>query len=206
MDIKEVGEVEIIQSRIEGVEIEIFNMNKITEAKEIGMLLDMNLEIKESIKKLKETIIKKESCILINCKIQMIQIILKIISQKKIVFMIRKKNRRIGLLIENNIKIKIIIQKGLDHIEEEGALEEEEVVDNKILMENKKMKKLLDHFHQKIFSLVIKKIREGGEIKIIIRILKIINNKRNITKMTIRLMKKDKVVKVRNNDFNIVTD
>lgn len=71
VDIKEAGEVEIIQSHIEGVEIEIFKMDKITEAKEIGMLLALNLEIKESIsiliKKLKETIIKKKNFILKNC-------------------------------------------------------------------------------------------------------------------------------------------
>lgn len=117
--------------------------------------------------------------------------------------MIRKKNRRIGLFIENNKKIKIIILKGLDHIEEEGVLEEEEVVDNKILMENKKMKKLLDHFHQKIFNLVIKKIQEEVEIKIII--MKI-NNNRNIMKMIIKLMKKDKIVKVIKIDSDYVID
>ena len=71
--------------------------------------------------------------------------------------MIRKKNRRIAHIIENNKKIKIITLKELDHIEEEGALEEEEVVDSKITILNRKMKRLLDNFQPKIFNLIIRK-------------------------------------------------
>ena len=38
----------------------------------------------------------------------------------------------------------------MDHIEEEVALEEEEVVDSKITILNRKMKRLLDNFQPKI--------------------------------------------------------
>ena len=151
--------MEIIQSLLEEAEIEIFSKGRITETKEIGMVLAMILEIKSSLLIInhKETIIKKESFILKNCRIQTIQIILKKVYLTKIVFMIRKKNRRIAHIIENNKKIKIITLKELDHIEEEGALEEEEVVDSKITILNRKMKRLLDNFQPKIFNLIIRK-------------------------------------------------
>lgn len=151
--------MEIIQSLLEEAEIEIFSKGRITETKEIGMVLAMILEIKSSLLIInhKETIIKKESFILKNCRIQTIQIIPKKVSLTKIVFMIRKKNRRIAHIIENNKKIKIITLKELDHIEEEGALEEEEVVDSKITILNRKMKRLLDNFQPKIFNLIIRK-------------------------------------------------
>jgi hypothetical protein len=154
-----VEEVEIIQSHLEEAEIEIFSKGRITETKEIGIVLAMILEIKSSLHIInhKETIIKKESFILKSCRIQTIQIIPKKVSLTKIVFMIRKKSRRIDHILENNKKIKIIILKELDHIEEEVALEEEEVVDSKIMMENRKMKRLLDHFQPKIFNLIIRK-------------------------------------------------
>lgn len=105
--------MEIIQSLLEEAEIEIFSKGRITETKEIGMVLAMILEIKSSLLIInhKETIIKKESFTLKNCRIQTIQIIPKKVSLTKIVFMIRKKNRRIAHIIENNKKIKIITLK-----------------------------------------------------------------------------------------------
>jgi hypothetical protein len=89
-DIKEAEEVEIILNLLEEAEIEIFSMVRITRAKEIGMALDLSLEIKENLLfiNLKEIIIKKKNFIPKSCKIQMIQIIHKMISLKKIVFMI----------------------------------------------------------------------------------------------------------------------
>lgn len=169
----------------------------------------MILEIKSSLLIInhKETIIKKESFILKNCRIQTIQIIPKKVSLTKIVFMIRKKNRRIAHIIENNKKIKIITLKELDHIEEEGALEEEEVVDSKITILNRKMKRLLDNFQPKIFNLIIRKTWEVGEIQITTRILTIINKQRNNhRKMTIKFLKKGKIVKVKKIDAEISID
>ena len=81
-------EGEIIWNHIEGEEIEI--LIRITEIKEIGIQMGMNSEIKvvnPILKQEKITIIKK-SFILKNCKIQMIQIILKKTLKVKIVFMI----------------------------------------------------------------------------------------------------------------------
>ena len=53
--------MEIIQSLLEEAEIEIFSKGRITETKEIGMVLAMILEIKSSLLIInhKETIIKK---------------------------------------------------------------------------------------------------------------------------------------------------
>ena len=59
------------------------------------------------------------------------------------------------------------------------------------------MKKLLDHIHLIIFNLIIKKKAEVVEIKIIIQILII-----NMQKIKFRkMLKRDKIVKVKNIDF-----
>jgi hypothetical protein len=62
---------------------------------------------------------------------------------------------------------------------------------------NKKMNKLLDHIHQIIFNLIIKKKVEMVEIKIVIQIL-IINMQKNKFK---KMLKRDKIVKMKNIDF-----
>ena len=96
----------------------------------------------------------------------MIQIFLKITLKVKTVFMILKRDRMKGQIIDNIKKIKIITQKVLGHIEVEAVTEEVEAADNKIMMVFKEMKKLLDNSHQKTFNLIIKKML--GEEEIII--------------------------------------
>ena len=87
------------------------------------------------------------------------------------------------------------------------ALEEEEVVDSKITILNRKMKRLLDNFQPKIFNLIIRKTWEVGEIQITTRILTIINKQRNNhRKMTIKFLKKGKIVKVKKIDAEISID
>jgi len=200
--IKEVGEVEIIQSHLEEVEIEIFSMGRITETKEIGTDPDMSLETREIllIINLKEIIIKKKSFIHKSCKIQMIPIILKTILQKKIVFMIKKRSKKTDHIIENNKKIIIRTRRNSDHIEEEEGLEEEEVVGSRIMMVNKKMKKLLAHFHQTIFNLIIRERVEEEGMQIITRIMIINKLKNSHRKIAIKLLTKDKIVKVKISD------
>ena len=202
MGIKEVGEVEIIQSHLEEVEIEIFSMGRITETKEIGTDPDMSLETREIllIINLKEIIIKKKSFIHKSCKIQMIPIILKTILQKKIVFMIKKRSKKTDHIIENNKKIIIRTRRNSDHIEEEEGLEEEEVVGSRIMMVNKKMKKLLAHFHQTIFNLIIRERVEEEGMQIITRIMIINKLKNSHRKIAIKLLTKDKIVKVKISD------
>ena len=202
MGIKEVGEVEIIQSHLEEVEIEIFSMGRITETKEIGTDPDMSLETREIllIINLKEIIIKKKSFIHKSCKIQMIPIILKTILQKKIVFMIKKRSKKTDHITENNKKIIIRTQRNLDHIEEEEDLEEEEAVDSRIMMANKKMKKLLAHFHQTTFNLIIRERVEEEGMQIITRIMIINKLKNSHRKIAIKLLTKDKIVKVKISD------
>jgi hypothetical protein len=201
--IKEVGEVEIILSHLEEVEIEIFSMGRITETKETGMDPDMSLETRGIllIINLKEIIIKKKSFIHKSCKIQMIPIILKKILQIKIVFMIKKKSKRTDHITENNKKIIIRTQRNLEHIEEEEGLEEgleeEEAVGSRIMMVNKKMKKLLAHFHRTIFNLIIRRRGEEEGMQIITRIMTINKLKNSHRKIAIKLLTKDKIVKVK---------
>ena len=114
--------------------------------------------------------------------------------------MIKKRSKKTDHIIENNKKIIIRTQRNSDHIEEEEGLEEEEAVDSRIMMVNKKMKKLLAHFHQTTFNLIIRERVEEEGMQIITRIMIINKLKNSHRKIAIKLLTRDKIVKVKISD------